>query len=353
MTYPSDVDAFEVYEVENTATRASSLCARALKRLAARVEGEKDAFWVEAKIGRDLRYALPACEYEGGILSYDVKKVKAHIESMRTSGLLSAKEARTWKSKVKADVTYSQYVEFQDLFYKHLVLRWSAEEVLQGQKTLGDGTSISLEDAILSGGDIKVDGIIYLAGDSGGGARWVEVSNYVILKARGRAISTDPFVRNLGSSIAFDILGYLDPKKHKAMKIAKRLWSISTYLKDTNSLYLLSPLMSSDAARLHQLQGSIEAGGTLETRRREVKRDLLALTDKSLAQIDNPSFLSDDEKAVLRKVVASGDYENAAELLSIKTDGYARTYLDVTGLMTTVISTVIDNAKLFQVCERF
>jgi len=354
MVYPSDIDAFEMYEVQGTPTRAAETCARALKRLATRIQKQKDAYWVEAKIGRDLRYALPECEYRSGRLSYVTKQVKDYIDTMKASGLLTAKEARAWKGKVKEDVTYAQYVEFQDLFYNKLVLRWSADEVLAGHKTLTDGTQITLEAAILNGGDIKVDGILYLQSKDGG-ARWLEVSNYVILKARGRALSTDPFARKLGPSIAFDMMGYLGPEKHKAMKIAKRLWSISTYLKDTNALYLLAPLMSSDAALLHQLQGTVEAVETVTSidprRRTEVKKDLLALTDRSLAQIDNAAFFSDEEKATLRKVIARGSYDVAVELISIKTDGYARTYLDVTGLMSKVINTVIDNATLFQLCD--
>lgn len=353
MKYPSDIDAFEMYEVQGTPVQAATLCARALKRLATRIQQQKDAYWKEAKIGQDVRYAIPECEYRSGRLSYDVKQVKNYIDTMKTSGLLTAEEARSWKKQVKAEVTYAEYVTFQDLFYNKLVLRWSSDEVLAGYKTLKDGTKITLEAAILNGGDIKVDGILYLK--STDGSRWVEVSNYVILKARGKSISTDPFARKLGPSIAFDMMGYLGPEKHKAMKIAKRLWSISTYLNDTTALYLLTPLMSSDAALLHQLQGTVEAVETVTSidphRRTRVNKDLLALTDMSLAQIENPTFFSEEEKATLRNVISSGSYVDAVELISIKTDGYARMYLEITGLMTRVINTVIDNAAMFQVCD--
>jgi len=349
MTFPSDVDAFEMYDVQGTPAYAASVCARALKRLVTRVLEAEDCYWVEAKVGRDLRYTLPECEYEAGRVKYNVRKLYAHIASLAHQRLISVSEARKWKTQVRGNFTYDQYAEFQELFYNRLVLRWTINEIIDGQKTLHDGRVISLMDAIQSGGDLKIDGIVKL------GARWVEISNFVVLKARGKAVSTDPFARRLVPSVALDILSYLNPQKYKAMKIAKRLWSIATYGKDNGTLYLLSPLMSSDAARLHQLQGTVEAVASMKDLRvykyGQARKDIAQFAVNALVQIDNPTFISEEEKKVIASVIVRGDYETAVKLISIKTDEYARNYLVVTGLMDTVLQTVASNYNAFQVCD--
>jgi hypothetical protein len=113
--------------------------------------------------------------------------------------------------------------------------------------------------------------------------------------------------------------------------------------------------MASDAARLHQLQGTVEALGALKELGvygySKAKKSLLEFAKQTLDKIDNPTFISTDEKNKIRSVIAAGDYETTVNLIGIKTDEYARSYLDVTGLMTRAISTVASNYSTFQVCD--
>ena len=109
--------------------------------------------------------------------------------------------------------------------------------------------------------------------------RYTEASNWYILKTRtpsGRLVQmTAGFDTSFKEMLVYDLLTYADRSKHKAMKLAKRLWSYSIHAKDYGTLAVLEPLFQSDAAALNQVLATVETLEMLHTRRYAPKSVLL------------------------------------------------------------------------------
>lgn len=336
IAYPSDVDAFERVDMNTSAQRAAQTVARALQRLAQRAKRARDVYWIDAKIGQDTRYVLPHCTYKEGAVTYSPLEVRKVIKQLSDEGLLTAPEARVWRSHVRAHPKYEDTMELYDDVATLRVLRWSADEVIDGYKTLRGGVVVSLADALLTGGDLKVDLVMRVDG------RWCEVSNFMIFSVRGKSISTNPFERRFISSIANDMLELITHDKYKGLKLAKRLWSLAAYENDLPTLYILAPLMSSSAARMHQVQGSIDACSSADI---SATDELVRQASEALDSIENASWFDDDEKKTLLAVIRSHAYDKASDLIRIKTHGYAWFFLDATGLLDKAQAYITDSSR--------
>ena len=187
--------------------------------------------------------------YVGDIKCGEVKEwkvspdnAKAKLAGLHSSGIISAEELDEAKKVLDDPLTAKREIKFD-------VVRWKPAEIEAGFVILRDGRKMSLEEAVLSGGLIKLDVVAWL------GWRYVEFSMIYDLYVNGRRTSTVGL--NFVKSIKEDILYY---KKTNPFKYLKRLFSLAKYTKDVKLGEKLVPVLNSDLGRLYLLSSDI---GTL------------------------------------------------------------------------------------------
>ena len=119
------------------------------------------------------------------------------------------------------------------------------------------GATIKLEDAITQKEMIKIDVYKYL------GNRFVEITNIYFLKPKIKGVndfqSLDKWsTQELYDRISTDIEIFKIPELQKHMKVAKRMWNLAYYNKNTETLQKLYHLFNSPISKLSQIGSDIE-----------------------------------------------------------------------------------------------
>jgi hypothetical protein len=155
--------------------------------------------------------------------------------------VISPKEANeSIKLLEDADTAFEFLVAKKEI--KFSTLRWTPTDILQGFLDYR-GARFQLEDAIQSGGMIKLDGISNVAD------RYTEFSViYDLVDKKGRRLTNVP--TDIVRSLQEDILYYNDTDPFKAVK---RMYALSKVFKMTKVAQVLVPILNSDLGRLYQI----------------------------------------------------------------------------------------------------
>ena len=134
-------------------------------------------------------------------------------------------------------------------------LRWSKAEILVGRKQLSNGVFLPLPTALTDDTVVKLD--VYALT----GARYVEVSNFMILKftdLKGNEIFINGTPEDFVKRIKEDIQKFLSEKKFNPFKASKRIWVLANSFGDIKTRNLITELVSSNAGLLYQLITDLE-----------------------------------------------------------------------------------------------
>lgn len=142
--------------------------------------------------------------------------------------------------KIITSIKYYNNIFFSD--FKAGGLHWSIDEILNEQKN-----NVHLKDACKIREVIKLDIIVPY------NERYIEMSSFYMLRSNGKDINNP--LSDYIKSLEGDIIKYKDTKIFKAIK---RVWSLSIFKKDYNTLNSLKKLIKSNIALLAQINADIE-----------------------------------------------------------------------------------------------
>jgi hypothetical protein len=257
--YPGDIDLFEVYKTCCDLDSARKDVAKSIQKVVKRIRDDPEVFFGDFKAGLDDRYKLDLGEIDylnHRITGYDRDAIVEDISSMFTRGLLTSDEYAEIIFLVNQDLTFARYEEIEEFFKEKRKVRWAQDEIIAGKKYLPLGVELTLEDAVAHKTIIKMD----VWGKIQGG-RFTEVTNFflfVFVDVNGDEHVLNLELGDLIDSFMEDIIMYSTLEHKKSMKVAKRMWQLSTYIDFAKMLEELAPLFESDIGLLNQIAGDIE-----------------------------------------------------------------------------------------------
>lgn len=279
--YPGDVDIFEKVDTCCSLKDAKEKVAMEIQQMIKRIRASQDIYLGDFKAGKDERFEINIGKWseittenpEPTLSNYNVKAIKREVQELRDEKLISLDEFNQFQTLIVDNPTFDEWQDLSDALRDHTVLRWTSSDLIQGFITLPGAVKLSLEDAIAQKTLVKVDVWARING------RYMEVTNFFMLTASDnkgkKLIQLTQELPDYGKSIARDVIFYSSPDHKKTLKALKRLWSLALFRDDFALAARISPLFSSRAAALHQINGEAEVLAMM----------LRKLPDPPLAQI--------------------------------------------------------------------
>ena len=255
--YPSDIDLYEpVHGCCNFNTSTKNI-AKKIQTMIKKIKRLRFTYLGDFKAGVDSRFLIDIGTYDpekNKLEGYDQYRIVERIADIYKQRLLTKTEALEIIELVRENPNAYQYQQLRDAVRKRYVLRWTAEELLQGYKRLILEKEITLEEAISQGTIVKID-VWALIDD-----RFMEITNWFLLVANidGQNIYLSEKPDMYQKSLKREILLYKNPLFKKHMKLAKRMWLYAISEQDHYTIGKLYPLFSSPMAKMNQIQSELE-----------------------------------------------------------------------------------------------
>jgi hypothetical protein len=185
----------------------------------------------------------PSARVEGdNVIDFNIVESKRVVDYALEEKVVTPKDAKEAHALLDKATTPLGFLEARKEI-RYYVLRWTPMEILEGARMLRDRV-IRLEDAIGSGGLLKVDAVANIDN------RFSEFSMISDVFVGGKRVTAP--VRPLVQSLKEDILYY---DKINPFKALKRFFALAKAEKRTELAKFLIPVMNSDLGRLYQIIG--------------------------------------------------------------------------------------------------
>lgn len=260
--YPGDIDIWEGIEKCCSKEEVIDFFVKNIKRIVRNILNKKNHWFMELKCGLDKRFDLNPGVYNHGYFIMD-RGFVGQAMLLFNAGLLSQDEIdEIIRIDKMGNSGQLEYETLKTLLRKHLVVRWSANEVLQGYKILPGNIQLQLEEAVSQRSQINIELIAVVNN------KITDLSNFFVLAYRDSVGNvfminlpqesyddfTEFFKDNLKQSIEKLYYSKLD---FNPFKMVKRYWSYGRFTRDPNLIEKLLPIISSDIALASQLKSEL------------------------------------------------------------------------------------------------
>lgn len=242
--YAGDYDA-----IERVNAKSAKDVAKRLKQVVKQMRSLRYAVIGEIKCGEIPEWNVfrPNARVEDNkILDFSIKESQAKVDLLRSEHVLTAEESKTTNELLERATNEFDFIYAKKSIRFH-ILRWTPSEILEGAKLIRGNQIVKLEDAILSGGMIKLDAVANVHD------RFTEFSVIYDVFEDGKRITQTPvpLVRGLEEDIAF----YQETNVFKALK---RIFSLAKHFRETRIIEALIPILNGDLGRLYQIINDIK-----------------------------------------------------------------------------------------------
>ena len=261
--YPSDYDVYAKFKAPKLGSsckdpvaskqKAAEWGAKRFQQCIADFLSLPSCFLGDVKAGllQDCR-VLPWKAYlkDGShVVGYDWKQAIDRLDEMHEKGLVTDDEARDALRLLEdagPNPSPEQWFHMLDSI-RFEVVRWSLDDIRRGSKQVRGDRTLTLAEAFLQSGLIKVDAVIFNTSN----ARFCDVSQiYEISTSRGEIVNNAAETSlPLQESIGMDVCKY--SMKNKWMKVAKRMLSLATLHKKEKDEENLIAVTNSAAGLLY------------------------------------------------------------------------------------------------------
>lgn len=243
--YPSDIDMLEEVIGCCSINEIVNQFVANLQQIIENILSAKNHYFMEVKAGLDDRFIIDYDNYEN---------IVNQINNLYNENLLSTNEYQILSQ-------YPDLEVIEDILRDHLIIRWTADEVLKGSKILPGGKMMTLQEAMKQKSKINIEIIAYV------NDRFIDVSNFFILAMKEpngdvKVINLsqdiydnfdDYFVRTLKEAIS-DLL-----EKGEFFKVIKRMWSLARFEEDKETISRLKQIITGDISLLNQIKSDLGA----------------------------------------------------------------------------------------------
>lgn len=208
--------------------------------------------YVEFKAGYDFRYKIYTGVMNHNVQDYNPDLIRRDVANLYHADLLTCEEWNHLNSLIKDNPVINDIIALNEVLRGYWVLRWTAEEILQGYKLLRGNYKMYLDVALSQGTIVKLDTISYVDG------RFVEVTNFFLItlldKMGTRSVLSEE-LKDYEQSLLMDIYKYYETSPLKSIK---RLWMYLAFKRRICDLNLFTPLFSSEIALYSQILADLE-----------------------------------------------------------------------------------------------
>jgi len=198
------------------------------------------AYITDFKIGHVKEWDVMNGAIVKNKVDFSLPKSLSVLDKLKADKIISPAEYKGAERLLRAIKNPLTFIKARKGIRFH-ILRWLPSEVLAGVKEIR-GRSITLNDAIFSGGLIKLDLIASID------ERFTEFSMIYNLYLNKKLITEAP--KNIIDSLKEDIIYYNTINPFKALK---RLFSLAKITKNFEEIEYLSPILNSDLGRLYAI----------------------------------------------------------------------------------------------------
>lgn len=276
--YAGDYDASE----EVKASSAKEI-ANGLKMIVKKLRVIPDCFIGDIKCGEVPEWNVfspRAHVKDSKIIDFNITQSQSVVDTLKQDNVISSAEAKEFNDLLSKATTPLGFLEAKKSIRVH-ILRWLPSEILDGSLEYR-GHSITLEEAILSKGMVKVDAICNISD------RFTEFSMIYDIFIKGHRLLT--YQLNIVDSLKEDILFYNQINPFKALK---RIFALSKALHDFQEAAILVPILNSDLGRLYQIIGDLKTLASLLARPKHPMTEIRNQIDSIKARSGNIYQLKD------------------------------------------------------------
>ena len=276
--YAGDYDAFETVK----ATSASSV-ASGLKDVVKSLRAIEECYIGDIKCGEvpDWNpFSKNARVDNGKVLDFNPTQSQAIVDKLRSENIITPKEASDAAALLKHATTPFGFLAARKEI-RWFILRWKPENILN-ESLIYRGHTFLLEDAIESGGMVKVDAIGNIHD------RFTEFSMIYDIFIKGKRVSATP--TNPIKGLCEDVVYY---EKASPFKALKRLFALAKIGNNPAFAKELVPILNSDLGRLYQIIGDLKTIETLLERPKHPMDEILSQIDEMKHRMGNIYQLRD------------------------------------------------------------
>lgn len=355
--YPGDIDIFEKVKECCNLGEAVEKIVKHFQSLARNIYYSPNVYFGDFKAGLDERYDLNIgkLDIDGKPIDYNPRIIRLQVDKLYNEGLITNKEYEEFCEKIRMKINREQWEELNDLKRRFYIVRWTLDEILMGKKLIGPVgfvRELTLKEAITHKTICKLDIWAPIMGN------YMEITNFFLLvlqepigngKYREKPINIE--LGNIYTSLIGDIKHY-GSKAHgsagrrNSLKFAKRIWTLCSYIDDTETMKKLYPLFVSGAGILNQINSEIEVLVNLLEKVNRPPIDLIKeQVDRFKFRISQVYEFEVNEKVLNRlidEIIATDDKEKMVEnlekivkILKKYIESYANFYLNRVGIKKT------------------
>jgi hypothetical protein len=262
--YPGDIDIFEQVKVCCSLEEAQNKIVQHFQDLARNIYYTPNVYFGDFKAGLDHRYDINIGELdiEGKPINYNPRMIRLQVENLYEDSLITKKELEEFNEAIKPKPNREQWEELNDLKRRYYIVRWNLDEILRGYKLIGPPSELeelTLAEAITHKTICKIDIWAPVMGN------FMEITNFFLLVlqqplsgGKYKDIPINIELGNIYSSLISDIKHYGSKAHRNSLKFAKRIWTLCSYINETETMRKLYPLFVSGAGILNQINSEIE-----------------------------------------------------------------------------------------------
>jgi hypothetical protein len=278
--YSADFDCMEKVRISNAAEMVHNL-----RDVVKSLRAIPDCFIGDIKCGEEKAWDVfngNAGVVDGKVQNFNPTESKGKIDNLRNQNIIGPAEAKEADALLDKATTPLGFIAAKKTIKFH-VLRWKPHQILDGVQEYR-GHRFKLEDAVISGGLIKVDAVANISD------RYTEFSAIYDTYLNGDLVSEKP--SNIIQSLSDDILFFNRTNPFKALK---RFFALVKFRKDAKAAALLVPIMNSDLGRLYQIIGDLQTLRNLMDRPSSAYnlKEILSQIDDMKARMGNLYQLRD------------------------------------------------------------
>lgn len=225
-------------------------CAKAIQDVIKRIRG--DCYITDFKIGEVPMWDVVKGSLVEGKLDFNLPQSLTVLDSLKAGKIISQEEYKGAERLLRSVDSPLTFVEAKKGIRFH-ILRWKSGEVLAGVKEVR-GDTIHLEDALASGGMVKLDLIASIDG------QFTEFSMIYNIFLGKKRITPGASRAEIEEALKEDIVYFNHRSPFKALK---RTFSLAKMKNQYKEIEALLPILNSDLGRLYQIVGDLESLHTL------------------------------------------------------------------------------------------
>jgi hypothetical protein len=352
--YPSDVDIIEeveYYDKNQSQKYAVTNFVKDIQKIIKKVMKTDNIIFSEFKAGKDFRYDpfgyklldeygklkyesenIIGKVYNGKVINYKYEELKQFINNLYSEKLLNKEEYNFIQKNIKKKINIEEFENIYFTLRKHLIVRWTPDEIIKGYKILPGNYKFTLFDACSQtepnvGILIKLDVLSFINN------KFIELTNtynvftcYSKNKKCAPINMNNPTPEQIKKSLISDI--YYLASSHNdfsPFKLSKRMWALSRMTNNISVINKLQPLLSSDVGGIRQVSSELETIiMVLEKSKLYSKNNLPIIQNQIIEQLDNikvrlskNTFLEIDDNKIIRLVNEAIKTKNTEKRIKI------------------------------------